>query len=273
MNTRITNSSARRDSFQVDGPSYSRRCSTDSRKSVFKTKKPKIDPWDVEASMEYMDITHAAHFREWVRSEENLHLTAHHLRRVLSESTLECEVRRVANGLRWITSGWATKSVSDLLKLLCKGRSTTWKATLTNLMTAEWPLFPNTAEVVMSMIEDNSPEQASAFVKVVSADWDLEAVSELVFHVGRDFEWDAEKYLKFITSYVFSDSGEEANVEQRERCMKFLFSARSVISEITKKGKLPQASKTAPGSGFTPDEVVSKFAPNNIVDKTEAAAQ
>ncbi|KNC76383.1 hypothetical protein SARC_11115 [Sphaeroforma arctica JP610] len=219
--------------------------------------KPKIDPWNVEASMEYMDVTHSAHFREWVRSEENLHLTAHHLRRVLTESTVDTEVRKVANGLRWIMSDWSTKSVSELMKLLGKGRSITWTATVTNLISAEFPLFPDTAEVVMAMIDKNSPEQASAFVKVISADWDLEAVTELVFHVGREFEWDVDRYLEFITSYAFNDSGKERNGEERERCMKFLFSARSIICEITKKNMVA-AQPINPNKepiGFKPEQL------------------
>jgi hypothetical protein len=159
--------------------------------------------WDVNAVMQRMDQIHDSKFCDWVKCEDNIQLISLHLSKIGSQFP----IRRIANGLRWVTANWSTTSVTKILQNMSQDWRVRDSAELVNLVTADWPLKPYTELVVREFVREMPASEAAVFVQVVSDDWDLEAVSELVSLLSCALKWE-EKYFKdFTFHYILTSEG------------------------------------------------------------------
>lgn len=154
--------------------------------------------WDVDAAMQYMDRSYKACFSSWVRNPENIQCIASHLRAVTSDY----ELRRVAQGIRWITRTWNTKSIADLLLRASPSQPMNWQGKLANEITADWPLYPGTVSVFSMVLRGRTPLEAAAFCCSASEEWDDDAVSELVNHMGTILTWGEAYFREFVLHFV-----------------------------------------------------------------------
>lgn len=67
---------------------------------------------DVHRNIKRMDQLYDATFYSWLKSEDNVLVTAMYLHRIANEYPLE----RVANALKWLVSDWRWESTSILVR-------------------------------------------------------------------------------------------------------------------------------------------------------------
>ncbi|KAI7849401.1 hypothetical protein BDC45DRAFT_416231, partial [Circinella umbellata] len=71
------------------------------------------DDWkDVHRNIKRMDQLYDATFYTWLKSEDNVLVTAMYLHRIANEYPLE----RIANALKWLVSDWRWESTSILVR-------------------------------------------------------------------------------------------------------------------------------------------------------------
>eukprot|EP00126_Sphaerothecum_destruens_P000841 Sdes_comp11234_c0_seq1m2732 len=162
---------------------------------------------DVDTVMRRMDAIHDSKFCEWIRNEENCSLIGVHLNRIASSFN----VRRVANGLRWVTLNWTTAGVTKLLQAVTKGWAISPTGELVNYVTADWSLKPYTELVIREFVKPLTASESARFVHTVTEDWDIEAVSELVSILGRELNWDPKYFQDFTLQYIISNNECQGN--------------------------------------------------------------
>ncbi|KAG0019150.1 hypothetical protein BGZ81_009902 [Podila clonocystis] len=84
-------------------------------KSLKATTEIKEDPelWrDIQANVRKMDDLYDATFYTWLRSEDNVLVTASYLQRLTSEYSLD----RIEHALCWLVNGWRLESIAILIK-------------------------------------------------------------------------------------------------------------------------------------------------------------
>lgn len=69
---------------------------------------------DVDRNIGFMDRTYDASFGKWVKCEDNIDVTATHMKRL----TADIEAKIVINGLRWLISDWTLGSITRFVKLM-----------------------------------------------------------------------------------------------------------------------------------------------------------
>ncbi|KAI7869651.1 hypothetical protein BDF14DRAFT_1696940, partial [Spinellus fusiger] len=67
---------------------------------------------DVHRNIKCMDQLYDATFYSWLKSEDNVHVTAMYLHRIANEYPLS----RIVNALKWLISDWRLESISTLVR-------------------------------------------------------------------------------------------------------------------------------------------------------------
>jgi hypothetical protein len=98
-----------------------------------------------------MDKLYHASFYDFVRSEENVIITARHLLSI----TTECNIHQVASALRWLINGWSLESAAKLLKLVSREWHPDPCGMIMNFVTADW-------HVTEFQLDDLNPDENSS---------------------------------------------------------------------------------------------------------------
>ncbi|KAI9241355.1 MAG: hypothetical protein BYD32DRAFT_357360, partial [Podila humilis] len=67
---------------------------------------------DIQSNVRKMDDLYDATFYTWLRSEDNVLVTASYLQRLTGEYSLD----RIEHALCWLVNGWRLESIAILIK-------------------------------------------------------------------------------------------------------------------------------------------------------------
>ncbi|KAI7900094.1 uncharacterized protein BX663DRAFT_439976 [Cokeromyces recurvatus] len=127
---------------------------------------------DVYRNIKCMDQLYDASFYSWLKSEENVLVTAMYLHRIANEYPLV----RIINALKWLISDWRLESISDLRRahLLCH-------------LTHSWAIQYTTT--LITMVLSSAPYttadsiQRERFLRAFTKDWDFSKLSEFFMYL------------------------------------------------------------------------------------------
>ncbi|ORE09208.1 hypothetical protein BCV72DRAFT_248268 [Rhizopus microsporus var. microsporus] len=131
------------------------------------------DNWkDVYRNIKCMDQLYDASFYSWLKSEENVLVTAMYLHRIANEYPLV----RIINALKWLISDWRLESISDLRR-----------AHLLRHLTNSWATQYTTT--LITMVLSSAPYasathlQRERFLRAFTKDWDFSKLSEFFMYL------------------------------------------------------------------------------------------
>ncbi|KAI9022872.1 hypothetical protein CLU79DRAFT_804256 [Phycomyces nitens] len=122
---------------------------------------------DVHRNIKCMDQLYDATFYSWLKSEDNVHVTAMYLHRIANEYPLS----RIVNALKWLISDWRLESISDLRR-----------AHLLRHLTSSWATQYTTTLITMVLSVppylSASSVQRERFLRAFTQEWDFSKLSE-----------------------------------------------------------------------------------------------
>ncbi|KAG1291143.1 hypothetical protein G6F61_002261 [Rhizopus arrhizus] len=127
---------------------------------------------DVYRNIKCMDQLYDASFYSWLKSEENVLVTAMYLHRIANEYPLV----RIINALKWLISDWRLESISDLrrahlLRHLTNSWATQYTTTLITMVLSSAPYASTT------------PVQRERFLRAFTKDWNFSKLSEFFMYL------------------------------------------------------------------------------------------
>ncbi|ORY37205.1 hypothetical protein BCR33DRAFT_769858 [Rhizoclosmatium globosum] len=183
---------------------------------------------EVEAAMTEMDRIYSTTFKSWITSEANIGYISVHKRdlfdRYLSEDPFVLSLV-----LQWMTNGWNTASICELLlKLFYSYKIDSRK--FTHLLAAvgkNWD-FDRKCNVANSLLIGETPQTTAKFIKHFTEgnnlidesmkdaqlkEWGKEEIVELTRYIGHCMRWNDVFMMDFIieyTSLLFTDNIQKA---------------------------------------------------------------
>ncbi|KAG0745499.1 hypothetical protein G6F57_008825 [Rhizopus arrhizus] len=129
---------------------------------------------DVYRNIKCMDQLYDASFYSWLKSEENVLVTAMYLHRIANEYPLV----RIVNALKWLISDWRLESISTLVRYV----TADWCDEVGN-----WATQYTTT--LITMVLSSAPyasathAQRESFLRVFTKDWDFSKLSEFFMYL------------------------------------------------------------------------------------------
>ncbi|KNC80762.1 hypothetical protein SARC_06889 [Sphaeroforma arctica JP610] len=148
---------------------------------------------DVDEVIRTMDKNYGTKFYDWIRSEANLECTAMHIRK----NTHDTDLKRLANGIRWIVANWTIDNIAHLLRMVTKGWVAEEEAELASIVSNDWPLKPYTSRLVMCITYDMNLEDMVRYFGVVTATWSTDSTLELVTEIADKAGWSLDQLGHF----------------------------------------------------------------------------
>ncbi|CAO3640195.1 unnamed protein product [Mucor hiemalis] len=146
------------------------------------------DNWkDVYRNIKCMDQLYDASFYSWLKSEDNVLVTAMYLHRIANEYPLV----RIINALKWLISDWRLESISTLVRHVtvdwCDEAGDLRRAHLLRHLTTSWATQYTTTlitTVLSSAPYANSTSfQRERFLRAFTKDWDFSKLSEFFMYL------------------------------------------------------------------------------------------
>ncbi|KAI9254833.1 hypothetical protein BY458DRAFT_520784 [Sporodiniella umbellata] len=148
----------------------------------------KEDNWkDVYRNIKCMDQLYDASFYSWLKSEENVLVTAMYLHRIANEYPLE----RIVNALKWLISDWRLESISTLVRYVtvdwCDQAGDLRRAHLLRHLTYSWATQYTTT--LITMVLSSAPYASSntvereRFLRAFTQGWDFSKLSEFFMYL------------------------------------------------------------------------------------------
>ncbi|KAL0096372.1 hypothetical protein J3Q64DRAFT_1827433 [Phycomyces blakesleeanus] len=137
---------------------------------------------DVHRNIKCMDQLYDATFYSWLKSEDNVHVTAMYLHRIANEYPLS----RIVNALKWLISDWRLESISTLVRNVTMD----WvdevgdlrRAHLLRHLTSSWATQYTTTLITMVLSVppylSASSVQRERFLRAFTQEWDFSKLSE-----------------------------------------------------------------------------------------------
>ncbi|CAO3669321.1 unnamed protein product [Rhizopus microsporus] len=146
------------------------------------------DNWkDVYRNIKCMDQLYDASFYSWLKSEENVLVTAMYLHRIANEYPLV----RIINALKWLISDWRLESISTLVRYVtvdwCDEVGDLRRAHLLRHLTNSWATQYTTT--LITMVLSSAPYasathlQRERFLRAFTKDWDFSKLSEFFMYL------------------------------------------------------------------------------------------
>ncbi|KAG0181642.1 hypothetical protein DFQ28_009527 [Apophysomyces sp. BC1034] len=141
---------------------------------------------DVYCNVKRMDQMYDATFYSWLKSEDNVLVTAMYLHRIANEYPLE----RIVNALRWLVSGWRWESTSILVRQV----TIDWRdeigdyrrAYLLRELTQD-SAMQFTATLITTILATppyvSCHVQRERFLRAFTQDWDFSKLSEFFMYL------------------------------------------------------------------------------------------
>ncbi|KAI0239674.1 hypothetical protein L0F63_002695 [Massospora cicadina] len=152
---------------------------------------------NVESSLLKMDSLYGASFTSWLKSEENVVVTASYLQRICNEYCFP----RILTAVRWLERGWKADSTAWLLRHLTQHWGTgnrcpddkvdVARATFVQCLMDTWSK-PKRAELILGFLELTYPTHSprrSTFLRTVFEKYDFKALSELFSFMGAGLDY------------------------------------------------------------------------------------
>ncbi|OBZ89032.1 hypothetical protein A0J61_02908 [Choanephora cucurbitarum] len=146
------------------------------------------DNWrDVYRNIKCMDQLYDASFYSWLKSEENVLVTAMYLHRIANEYPLV----RIINALKWLISDWRLESISTLVKHVtvdwCDEAGDLRRAHLLRHLTHSWATQYTTTLITMVLSSapyaTTSSFQRERFLREFTKEWDFSKLSEFFMYL------------------------------------------------------------------------------------------
>ncbi|KAJ2961881.1 hypothetical protein NQZ79_g2846 [Umbelopsis isabellina] len=123
---------------------------------------------DVYRNIKCMDQLYDATFYSWLKSEDNVLVTAVYLHRIANEYPLV----RIINALKWLISDWRLESISILVRhVTVDCWATQYTATLITTILATPPY------------QTSTNQQRERFLRAFAQDWDFSKLSEFFMYL------------------------------------------------------------------------------------------
>ncbi|KAG2200367.1 hypothetical protein INT47_002281 [Mucor saturninus] len=146
------------------------------------------DNWkDVYRNIKCMDQLYDASFYSWLKSEENVLVTAMYLHRIANEYPL----LRIINALKWLISDWRLESISTLVRHVtvdwCDEAGDLRRAHLLRHLTQSWATQYTTT--LITMVLSSAPYttgdsfQRERFLRAFTKEWDFSKLSEFFMYL------------------------------------------------------------------------------------------
>ncbi|KAI9271200.1 hypothetical protein EDC94DRAFT_489391, partial [Helicostylum pulchrum] len=151
--------------------SYSNNTATTNINKPIVLKDSTEDNWkDVYRNIKCMDQLYDASFYSWLKSEENVLVTAMYLHRIANEYPLV----RIINALKWLISDWRLESDlrrAHLLRHLTQSWATQYTTTLITMVLSSAPYT------------NSSSFQRERFLRAFTKEWDFSKLSEFFMYL------------------------------------------------------------------------------------------
>ncbi|CAO3703520.1 unnamed protein product [Rhizopus stolonifer] len=153
-----------------------------------KSNKSTTDNWkDVYRNIKCMDQLYDASFYSWLKSEENVLVTAMYLHRIANEYPLE----RIVNALKWLISDWRLESISTLVRYVtvdwCDQAGDLRRAHLLRHLTSSWATQYTTTLVTMVLscapYVSATHVERERFLRAFTQGWDFSKLSEFFMYL------------------------------------------------------------------------------------------
>lgn len=142
---------------------------------------------DVYRNIKCMDQLYDATFYSWLKSEDNVLVTAVYLHRIANEYPLV----RIINALKWLISDWRLESISILVRHVTVDWSDEVgdlrRAHLLRHLTHSWAT-QYTATLITTILatppyQTSSNQQRERFLRAFAQDWDFSKLSEFFMYL------------------------------------------------------------------------------------------
>ncbi|KAI8071925.1 hypothetical protein BDF21DRAFT_465323 [Thamnidium elegans] len=168
--------------------SYSNNTATTNINKPIVLKDSTEDNWkDVYRNIKCMDQLYDASFYSWLKSEENVLVTAMYLHRIANEYPLV----RIINALKWLISDWRLESISTLVRHVtvdwCDEAGDLRRAHLLRHLTQSWATQYTTTLITMVLSSapytNSSSFQRERFLRAFTKEWDFSKLSEFFMYL------------------------------------------------------------------------------------------
>ncbi|KAG0174671.1 hypothetical protein DFQ28_005269 [Apophysomyces sp. BC1034] len=142
---------------------------------------------DVYRNIKCMDQLYDATFYSWLKSEDNVFVTAMYLQRIANEYPLI----RIINALKWLISDWRLESISTLVRHVtvdwCDEVGDLRRAHLLRHLTHSWATQYTTTLLTMVLSTppyvSSSTFQRERFLRAFTQNWDFSKLSEFFMYL------------------------------------------------------------------------------------------